>query len=297
MTESLLAQIQRKFSKFGIWKKCTCILHHQELVLTKSEKSRIVHFRTDVIPGFQISIPSTKSCKILKIKNPSKKSSISLKFSSKQLASVWYNALLERLDLNRSFLSKPILTLGKGFFSTVDLVQFHDQYIAQKEVLKKVIEKHKLEESVYAERDCMVKCEHPFIVQLHYCYQTSTTFYYGMDFLPGGDLYALTCRKKFSLFDVKLYLCEIGMALTYLHSKGFVYRDLKPENILIDKDGHIKLSDFGLAKNIKKEGMTKTFCGTNCYMAPEMLSGSEYDFMVDWWSFGVLAYQLLCKKM
>jgi serine/threonine protein kinase len=118
-----------------------------------------------------------------------------------------------------------------------------------------------------------------------------------MDFLPGGDLYALTCRKKPSLFDVKLYLCEIGMALTYLHSKGFVYRDLKPENILIDKDGHFKLSDFGLAKNIQKEGMTKSFCGTNCYMAPEILSGSEYDYMVNWWSFGILAYQFLCIKM
>jgi hypothetical protein len=164
MTQSLSAQAQRKFTKFGFWIQCTCILHHQELVLTKSKKSRKVHFRTDVIRGFQVSIPPNKSSKILKIKNPSKKISIYLKFSSTQQTSVWYNALGEALDLKHFFLPKPILTLGKGFFSTVELVQFHDQYIAQKEVPKKLIEKHKLEESVYTERDCMVKCEHPFIV-------------------------------------------------------------------------------------------------------------------------------------
>jgi serine/threonine protein kinase len=160
-----------------------------------------------------------------------------------------------------------------------------------------LIEKHKLEKNIYAERDCMVKCQHPFIVQLHYCYQTSTNFHYGMDFLPGGDLYSLISRNKLSLFDVKLYLCEIGMALAYLHSKGFVYRDLKPENILIDEDGHIKLSDFGLAKNIQKDGFTKSFCGTANYIAPEMISGFTYDYMVDWWSFGIVAYILLCEQM
>jgi serine/threonine protein kinase len=143
----------------------------------------------------------------------------------------------------------------------------------------------------------MVKCQHPFIVQLRYCYQTSTTFNYGMDFLTGGDLWNLINMNKVSLFDVKLYLCEIGMTLPYLHSKGFIYRDLKPENILIDGDGHIKLSDFGLAKNIQKDGFTKSFCGTACYIAPEMLSGLPYDYMVDWWSFGILAYLLLCGKI
>jgi hypothetical protein len=273
MTQTLVAQVQRKLLKFGLWIKCTCILHNHELVLTKSEKSKKVHNKIDIDSEFQISIPSTKSNKIVKIKNPSTKLSISLKFSSKQTASIWYKTLLERLESNNFILPKPILTIGKGFFSTVELVQFHDEYLAQKEVPKKVIEKHKLEEGVYAERDCMVQCQHPFIFQLHYCYQTSSTFYYGMDFLPGGDLYALTCRKALSLFDVKLYLCEIGMALTYLHSKGFVYRDLKPENILIDIDGHVKLSDFGLSKNIQKEGLIKIFRGIACYIYPEMISG------------------------
>lgn len=135
---------------------------------------------------------------------------------------------------------------------------------------KKLIEKQKLEKSVFNERDCMVNCQHPFIVPLRYCYQTSSTFYYGMDFIPGGDLYSLISQNNLSLFDIKLYLCEIGIALSYVHSKGYVSRDLKPENVLIDKDGHIKLSDFGLAKNIQKENYTKSFCGTASFMAPEI---------------------------
>jgi serine/threonine protein kinase len=173
-------------------------------------------------------------------------------------------------------------------------VKFHDRLIAQKVITKSLIKKYNLEEKVYFERDCMLQCVHPFIVKLHYCYQTSIALYYGMDFLPGGDLYSLIQRSNISIKDIKLYLCEIGLALTHIHSKGFVYRDLKPENILIGEDGHLQLADFGLSENIKKEGFSKTLCGTAYYIAPEMIEGISYDYSVDWWSYGILAYELIC---
>ena len=90
------------------------------------------------------------------------------------------------------------------------------------------------------------------------------------------------------------YSAEIFLAISFLHSKGIIYRDLKPENILLDRYGHIKLTDFGLAKHIQKtEGKTQTFCGTAEYIAPEILIGKEYNFSVDIWSLGILIYEML----
>jgi serine/threonine protein kinase len=191
-----------------------------------------------------------------------------------------------------------ILVLGRGFFSTVNLVKSNNELIALKVVPKNIIEKYGLETNVLSERDCLIKCQHPFIVEFRFCFEDISTFNYGMEFVPGGDLFCLMKRNKnISLIDKKIYLAEIGLALTHIHSKGFVYRDVKPENVLISKDGHVKIGDFGLSENIGKEGYTQGIVGTPEYIAPEVLQGRNYDFSCDWWSFGVLAYQLLCRKM
>jgi serine/threonine protein kinase len=92
-----------------------------------------------------------------------------------------------------------------------------------------------------------------------------------MDFFSVGVLYSLIQRSKISIRDIKLYLWEIGLALTHTHSKGFVYRDLKPENILICEDVHLQFIDLGLSENIKKGGFSKTLCGIAYYIAPEMI--------------------------
>jgi len=92
----------------------------------------------------------------------------------------------------------------------------------------------------------------------------------------------------------KFYAAEIYCALTYLHSKNVLYRDLKPENIILDNEGHLKLIDFGLAKDsVKDSSPTSTFCGTNEYIPPEVLAGEKYSFNFDWWGFGVIIYEMI----
>jgi serine/threonine protein kinase len=95
------------------------------------------------------------------------------------------------------------------------------------------------------------------------------------------------------LSEAKLYLAEIGLALEYLHGIGVVYRDLKTENVLLAADGHLKLTDFGLARDVNESDVTSSFCGTNEYLAPEVVMRQPYTIMVDWWAFGILAFELL----
>ncbi|KAL7983718.1 hypothetical protein Chor_000594 [Crotalus horridus] len=142
------------------------------------------------------------------------------------------------------------------------------------------------------ERDILVEVNHPFIVKLHYAFQTEGKLYLLLDFLRGGDLFTRLSKED----DVKFYLAELALALDHLHSLGIIYRDLKPENILLDEEGHIKLTDFGLSKeSIDHEKKAYSFCGTVEYMAPEVVNRRGHTQSADWWSFGVLMYKLLTR--
>ena len=141
----------------------------------------------------------------------------------------------------------------------------------------------------------MKKTKHPFILQLHYAFQTPTNLYLALEYCPNGDLnYHLSQREVFDEASAKFFVAEVALALEYIHSKKIVYRDLKPENILIDAEGHIKLADFGLAKeNVGRLNRAQSFCGSPAYLAPEMLGDDGVTAQSDVYQLGAVLYELL----
>ncbi|XP_036152675.1 ribosomal protein S6 kinase beta-2-like [Myotis myotis] len=146
-----------------------------------------------------------------------------------------------------------------------------------------------------AERRILESVKHPFIVELAYAFQTRGKLYLVLECLSGGELFTHLQRERILREDTAcFYLAEITLALGHLHSQGIIYRDLKPENIMLNSQGHIKLTDFGLCKEFIHEGaVTHTFCGTTEYMAPEIVVRCGHNRAVDWWSLGVLMYEML----
>uniref|UniRef100_A0A7N4P0V1 non-specific serine/threonine protein kinase n=1 Tax=Sarcophilus harrisii TaxID=9305 RepID=A0A7N4P0V1_SARHA len=149
------------------------------------------------------------------------------------------------------------------------------------------------------ERDILADVNHPFVVKLHYAFQTEGKLYLILDFLRGGDLFTrLSKEVMFTEEDVKFYLAELALGLDHLHKLGIIYRDLKPENILLDEEGHIKLTDFGLSKEaIDHEKKAYSFCGTVEYMAPEVVNRQGHTHSADWWSYGVLMFEMLTGSL
>ncbi|NXS49570.1 AKT1 kinase, partial [Balaeniceps rex] len=141
---------------------------------------------------------------------------------------------------------------------------------------------------------------HKFVSALKYSFQTHDRLCFVMEYANGGELFFHLSRERvFSEDRARFYGAEIVSALDYLHSeKNVVYRDLKLENLMLDKDGHIKITDFGLCKEGIKDGATmKTFCGTPEYLAPEVLEDNDYGRAVDWWGLGVVMYEMMCGRL
>lgn len=137
--------------------------------------------------------------------------------------------------------------------------------------------------------------KHDFIIKFHFAFQTQSSFFIGMEYVPGGDLLSqLKQHGTLSEDDAKFYVAEVTLALEYLHKNNIIHRDVKPENILIARDGHIRLADFGLSKflDLQNGQTTKRLCGTVEYMAPEMFRKTGYSTSVDWWALGILTYDV-----
>lgn len=150
-----------------------------------------------------------------------------------------------------------------------------------------------------AERDVLVKTDHPFIVKLYFAFETTKRLYLVQEFCRGGELFRRMEVERMMLEEhAKFYLSQIVCALEYLHSIDIVYRDLKTENVMLDQDGHVKLIDFGLSKLGMNDGvLTNTFCGTVEYMAPEVVTRTPgYTKPADWWSFGIFTFDLLTGR-
>ncbi|CAH0052943.1 unnamed protein product [Clonostachys solani] len=187
--------------------------------------------------------------------------------------------------------------VGKGSFGKVMQVRKKDtnRIYALKTIRKaKIISRSEVAHTL-AERSVLAQINNPFIVPLKFSFQSPEKLYFVLAFVNGGELFHhLTIERRFDINRSRFYTAELLCALECLHGFNVIYRDLKPENILLDYQGHIALCDFGLCKlEVKDEDETHTFCGTPEYLAPELLKGKGYNKTVDWWTLGVLLYEML----
>lgn len=187
--------------------------------------------------------------------------------------------------------------IGKGSFGKVLQVRKRDtgRVYALKTLRKQyIVERGEITHTL-AERMVLARVNNPFIVPLKFSFQSEQKLYLVLAFVNGGELFHhLQREQRFNEERSRFYSAELLLALEHLHDLDVVYRDLKPENILLDYTGHIALCDFGLCKlNMKDSDMTNTFCGTPEYLAPEILNGQGYNKTIDWWTLGVLLYEML----
>jgi protein kinase A len=185
-------------------------------------------------------------------------------------------------------------SLGTGSFGRVHLVRsvHNGRYYAMKVLKKERVVRMKQVEHTNDERRMLALVDHPFIIRMWGTFQDSQAVFMIMDYIEGGELFTLLRKsQRFPNPVAKFYAAEVCLALEYLHSHNIIFRDLKPENILLDRNGHIKLTDFGFSKEVKD--VTYTLCGTPDYIAPEVVATKPYNKSVDWWSFGILIFEML----
>ncbi|KAG8712153.1 hypothetical protein FRC08_014970 [Ceratobasidium sp. 394] len=220
---------------------------------------------------------------------------------------------------------QKIKLLGRGDVGKVYLVREKktDKLFAMKVLSKKEMIARKKIKRALAEQEILATANHPFIVTLYHSFQSDDYLYFCMEYCAGGEFFrALQTRpgKCLPEDDARFYAAEVTAALEYLHLMGFIYRDLKPENILLHQSGHIMLSDFDLAKQSGSPGgraatimqlepngvplvdtksctanlRTNSFVGTEEYIAPEVIENSGHTSAVDWWTLGILIYEMIC---
>lgn len=186
--------------------------------------------------------------------------------------------------------------LGKGAFGKVILAQKIDnKKLYAIKILKKkdIIDQDQLEHTK-AEKAILQHVNHPFVVGLEYAFQTPEKVYFVLEFMQGGELFQhLRSFKRFAEDQARFYAACICLGIGHLHNKNYIYRDLKLENLLLDEKGYAKLTDFGLAKQIKVDEKATTFCGTPEYLAPEVILSKGHNRPADWWALGILIYEMV----
>merc|ERR1712045_667231 len=207
-----------------------------------------------------------------------------------------------------------------GAFGEVRLVQkINTGHVYAMKILRKtdMVAKEQLAH-VRAERDILVEADHTWVVKMYYSFQDPVNLYLIMEFLPGGDMMTLLMKKDtLSEEATQFYMAETALAIDSIHKLGFIHRDIKPDNLLLDSRGHVKLSDFGLCTGLKKSHRTDFYnnpmdskrkletwkskrralaystVGTPDYIAPEVFLQTGYDKSCDWWSLGVIMFEML----
>jgi len=186
--------------------------------------------------------------------------------------------------------------IGSGNFGTVYLVKKKDtsEKFALKSMLKERLVKKNYMKYAITEANILKEIECPFIVKLHYCFQTSRSVYLVMEHCPRGTLADLLQKLNYLPETyARIYIAELVVAIEYLHERNVIFRDLKPENILLDKNWHIKLVDFGLAREIEESALSKSFCGSPAYLSPEMLNKTGVGKKTDIYGIGCILFELL----
>lgn len=288
----------KKGKLLRLWKKYYVQLHNSELIIRRNEYETKARHQYTVNKDTDIKLVKNGNHAEIQIKTKTNKI-VCLSSKEEESLNKWFNAL-KSITYSSALLSmddfEVVSVIGRGHFGKVVLAKRKTtgDFCAIKSIKKKCLIDRAQLSLIVSERNTLTKISHPFVVNILFAFQTWSKFYIGMEYVPGGDLIGLMRRVgKLSMNDVIIYAGEVALALEFIHSKEIVYRDLKPENLVINSDGHLKLADFGLSKDISESKLTNTFCGTSEYMAPEMLFKKFYDYSVDWWAFGILVYEMI----
>ena len=231
------------------------------------------------------------------------------------------NHQFEMLKKQRAKLSAkdfhPVKIIGRGAFGEVRLCRTaKNEYVAVKKLKKsEMVYKNQIKH-IMAEKEVLAEIDNEWVPELLYAFQDSKHLYLVMEYMPGGDLMNLFIEKDvLSEDDARLYMAELVLAIESIHKMNYIHRDLKPDNILIDKDGHLKLSDFGLCAKYdikprfdsmvgkttlkgpfgakKRRKLLYSTVGTPDYIAPEVFQQNGYNETVDWWSLGVIFFEMI----
>lgn len=290
---SIFGWLRRK-GHGGLWHKRFASLEGEDLNLYKDENRRVVDRAVKINPDTEIETISPNRFTISNNENGIQ----IFNCTTQEEATKWVTALKAATNPTPPLSMDDfhiISVIGRGYYGKVMLVNkigTNDLY-AIKSIHKRLLIESGKTCQVITERNTLMASKSPFLVKLHFAFQTESKFYIGLEYVPGGDLrFNSTVFGCYPLPDAKLYTAEILAALEYLHSVGIVYRDLKLENCLLDAEGHVKIVDFGLAKNLRECKTTQSFCGTSEYLAPEILQEKPYDYRVDEWALGILMCEI-----
>lgn len=303
---------------------CTIKSFERTVIIEFSSKSTMVITIPEILQSYHTSSWLMDRCLS---KFPQKSSSSGKKFVAlrvKGKSSVHIDYLLSLPDTRLSFLPEKITLvpyytsplpreasvslanfeiisfIGDGGFGNVYLVRskIDGQFYAMKQLRKSDSAKTSYRK-IYRERNIMAQIKSPHIVKLSYAFQTAEFCYFVMDYVPSGNLLSLKTKvNQLREHEARFYIANILLALRDLHSLSIIYRDLKTENIILDMNGHIKLCDFGLAKELDQaSSLNGSICGTPQFLSPEMVNGKAYDFKTDYYAVGVVAYELMVGKL